>query len=241
MGLTPPSELLADIGRWAKLSQWERAETARSLRRLGWSYGEIRSVVAVPKGTLAGWCRGIRLTGVQIAAIRARTESQRGVPRDTQRRRREEVKRIRADARDFATTRLHDSLFVAGTVLYWGEGAKTHHPLALSNADPAALRLFINWVRAYHEQLAAFVLSLQLHEGNDDIAAREWWAASLGLDQPDFTKTHVKLAGTGHRKNHLVHGVCKVRMRRSADAWFRTMAWIDTLAATLAPDTHPTS
>lgn len=82
---TAPPELLAQIERWATLSQWERAEVGRALRRFGWTYGEIRSVLDVPKGTLAGWCREIRLTDEQIASIKQRTATQRGVPRDTQR------------------------------------------------------------------------------------------------------------------------------------------------------------
>lgn len=222
---TAPPELLAEIERWAALSQWERAEIGRALRRLAWTYGEIRSVIDVPKGTLAGWCREMRLTDEQIGTLKERTRSPRGVPRDTQRKRREEVERIRADARGFALTHLHDPLFVAGTVLYWGEGAKTSPRLALSNTDADALRLFTRWVRRFHEPDAAFVLALHLHEGNDDDAARRWWAAALGLHDPEFTKTFVKPSGTGHRKNRLHHGVCRVVMRRSADAWHATMGW----------------
>ena len=74
-----PPDLLAGAERWDRLSAWERAELGRALRRLGWTYGEIRELVPVPKGTLAGWCREITLSAEQIAAIRARTESRRGV------------------------------------------------------------------------------------------------------------------------------------------------------------------
>ena len=226
-----PPDLLAGAERWDRLSAWERAELGRALRRLGWTYGEIRELVPVPKGTLAGWCREITLSAEQIAAIRARTESRRGVPRDTQRKRRAEVQRIRAEARVFAHQHLGDPLFVAGTVLYWGEGAKTNRVLALSNSDPAALRLFIRWTRRFHDDRAEFVLSLHLHHGNDEQRARHWWAENLQLDEPDFTKTFTKPPGTGHRKNHLANGVCKVRMRRSADAWYRTEAWVHVVSA----------
>lgn len=50
----------------------ERAEVGRVLRGLGWSYGEIREVIDVPKATLAGWCRDIRLTDDQIVAMKHR-------------------------------------------------------------------------------------------------------------------------------------------------------------------------
>lgn len=229
-----PLHLLDAIGRWEVLSRWERAEVGRGLRQLGWSYGEIRYLVPVPKATLSGWCRDVRLTRAQVAAIRARTTSARGVPRDTQPRRRAEVQRIRADARTFARGRLKDPLFVAGTTMYWGEGAKTKKLLAVSNADAAALRLFIAWARAFHDPAAEFVLSLHLHAGNDEDAARGWWSEALQLGAPAFTKTFVKAAGTGHRKNRLRHGICRVRMRRATDAWYRTMEWITVVASALA-------
>lgn len=195
-----PPDLLEAIERWAALSRSERAEVGRVLRGLGWSYGEIREVIDVPKATLAGWCRDIRPTDDdQIAAMKDRGGSRRGVPRDTQRRRRGEIERIGAEARAFAAAHLHDPLFVAGTVLYWGEGAKTKKMLAVTNADAAALRLFIRWTRRFHDASAAFVLSLHLHDGDDDEAARRWWADALMLDDPRYTKTFVKPPGSDER------------------------------------------
>jgi hypothetical protein len=236
MRMEPPPELLADVARWTLLSRRERTEIGRALRRLGWTYSEIRDLVPVPKGTLAGWCRDIALTDAQAAAIRERTGSARGTPRDTQRKRRAQIERIRVAARVFAQDHLHDPLFVAGTVLYWGEGAKTDRLLALTNADPAAHRLFIRWTRRFHNVSAQFVLSLHLHHGDDEHLARQWWISELQLDEPDFTKTFTKPPGTGHRKNHLPNGVCKLRMRRSTDAWYRTETWIEVIRMQLASD-----
>lgn len=234
---TAPPDLLETIERWVALSRWERAEVGRALRGLGWSYGEIRELIDVPKATLAGWCRDIRLTDDQVAAMKDRGGSRRGVPRDTQRKRRVEIEHIRVEARAFATAHLHDPLFVAGTVLYWGEGAKTKTMLAVTNADAAALRLFIRWTRRFHDASAAFVLSLHVHDGDDDAAARRWWADALMLDDPHYTKTYVKPPGTGHRTNVLQHGVCRVRVRRATDAWYRTVAWIAVVAESLAGQT----
>lgn len=69
------------------------------------------------------------------------------------------------------------------------------------------------------------------------IAARRWWAEALVLEDPQFTRTFIRPAGTGHRKNLLPHGTCRVRMRRGTDAWYRTLAWIDVVAAALAGQT----
>lgn len=187
------------------------------------------------KGTLAGWCSEIRLSAEQIEGIKARRPPgvRSDVPIDRGRKRREEVEQIRSDAYLFARSHLSDPFWVAGTCLYWAEGSKTKRSFEMANSDPRLLRFFIAWVRAYHDCEARFVLGLHLHEGNDDQAARRFWSEALGLPGAEFHKTFIKPKGTGHRKNHLPHGVCRVRVRKSVDAWIRTMAWIDVVAQEL--------
>jgi hypothetical protein len=223
--------LLDRASEWDELHRWERSELGKALRRLGLTYGEIRELIPVPKGTLSYWCREIRLSEEQVEAIRERTgpETRLGIPVDTQWRRREEIDRIRADARQFAKEHLDDPFFVAGVVLYWAEGSKTKRNLSMVNTDAEVLRIFIGWTRRYHAPDAAFSLSLHLHEGNDEALARTHWADALELLDAKWNKTFLKPEGTGHRKNRLRHGVCRVEVHRSTDAFERTMAWIESL------------
>ncbi|MEA2009727.1 MAG: hypothetical protein U9N78_03400, partial [Actinomycetota bacterium] len=81
-----PSDLLDRANEWDELHRWERSELGKTLRRLGLTYGEIRELIPVPKGTLSNWCRGIRLSKEQISAIRDRSGpgSRIGIPVDTQ-------------------------------------------------------------------------------------------------------------------------------------------------------------
>ncbi|MCP4304760.1 MAG: hypothetical protein GY788_07780 [bacterium] len=237
-----PRNLLAQAGQWNELHRWERSELGKQLRRLGLTYGEIREIIPVPKGTLSNWCREVALSDLQKREIQTRTPTQKGVPKDTQWRRRTEIDGICAEARQFAKNHRNDAEFVAGVVLYWAEGSKTRNDLVLANTDPRALRLFIGWTRRYLDKEAEFVLSLHLHEGNDEATAMAYWRKATSLVDARFTKTFVKPAGTGHRKNTMTHGVCRVRVMRSSDHWNRIMTWIDVLAnhhgrdvATLAP------
>ncbi len=228
MGVGP--ELEARIAEWDQSSRWERSELGKDLRRVGMTYAEIMELIPVKKSTLATWCREVRLTDEQYAAIKERTGSQAGIPRDTNRKRRSEINLIKAQALTEAKILVHEPLWVAGTTLYWGEGYKTQSTLGMANADPAALRLFMRWASVYHSQPAEFRARLNIHANNDESSARRWWSAELGIDLKDFTKTFVKPDGTGHRKNHLPNGVCAVRLRRSADAFHRTIAWVEFLA-----------
>jgi len=230
-------ELLQRATDWEVLHRWERKQLGLALRRLGLTYSEIQAVIPVPRGTLSNWCESVRLTPKQVNDIRKRTgpHNYAGVPRDTQWKRRLEIETIRANARTFAETRLDDSFFVGGVVLYWGEGAKTRNFLDLTNTDPAALRCFINWVRRYVDPAAEFNLGLHLHEGNDEEAAKSYWSSVLNMESARFGKTYIKPRGTGHRKNQLPHGVCRVRTLRASNYWQRVMVWIEVVAETFGP------
>ena len=221
-----------DPEAWKSMTRWERAELGRKLRRDGWTYGEIMDVLPVGKGTLAGWCKEIRLSDEQIEAIKGRRPPgvRTGIPVDTQRKRRRVIEAMQRAAAADVPTLIDNSLWLAGTIMYWAEGSKTKPVLEIVNTDPRTMELFIAWVRAFHDEQATFVLSLHLHEGNDEAAAMRYWRNAVGLPDARFTKTFIKPAGTGHRKNKLAHGVCRVHMNRSTDAWWRTLAWIESLA-----------
>jgi len=236
-----PNELLEQAADWDALHRWERKQLGLALRRLGLTYSEIQSVIPVPKGTLSNWCQNVRLSPEQIDDIVKRTGPHNfaGVPRDTQWKRRLEIETIRAEARAFAKSHLDDAAFVGGVVLYWGEGAKTRNFLDLTNTDPAALRYFVNWVRWYVDPAAEFNLGLHLHEGNDEDAAKLYWSSVLNMEFAAFGKTYIKPRGTGHRKNHLPHGVCRVRTLRASNYWQRVMAWIEVVAETFGPIRRP--
>jgi hypothetical protein len=219
--------LLERVGNWATLSRWERSELGRDLRRAGLSYGEIMDLVPVKKSTLATWCRDIRLTEMQIEAIKVRHPPPRGAPRNTQRRRHQMVALIEAQATLEAIHLQDDPFWCMGIALYWAEGSKTNRRLEMAHSEPEALRLYMVWARRFLQPDAEFAGAINLHSDNDEPGARMFWSRELGIPLENFTKTFIKPDGTGHRKNHLPHGVCRATMRRSTDAWITTLAWVN--------------
>jgi hypothetical protein len=226
MGPDLPEDIGALLDRVATLSQWERAELGRRLRRNGLTYSEIGALIPAAKSTIAGWCRDIELSPEQIAQIRTRTGSRRGIPRDTQHARRSERCAILEAARLEAANLIADPNWLAGVMLYWGEGFKTENALGLANSDVDLVRLFMAWTRRYHEPGVRFRAKLNLHAGNDERGAIAFWSTALSLPIESFTKTFIKADGTGHRRNHLEHGVIQVRARKSTDHYLRTSGWI---------------
>ena len=215
------------IDSWDTLSRWERSELGKDLRRLGLSYGEIMDLIPVKKSTLATWCRDVKLTEEQVEALKLRRPPIPGIPRNTQRKRHREIEMIRAQAGLEAIHLQDDPFWAMGVALYWGEGSKTSRRLEMAHSEPEALRLFMGWARRFHDPGAKFAASVNLHIDNDEHAAMRFWATELGIALEHFTKTFIKPDGTGHRKNHLATGVCRVTMRRSTDAFLATAAWID--------------
>jgi hypothetical protein len=228
-------KFLRRVREWESMSRWERSELGRDLRRLGLSYGEIMELIPVKKSTLATWCRDVRLTEDQIAAIKERRAPEPGRKisgvrrRNTQHKRHREIELIQAQARLEAEHLVEDPFWVAGVSMYWGEGAKASKHLAVANSDPAVLRMFKKWAIQFLPPHAGWRASLNLHADNDEPGARVWWASQIGLPLDDFTKTYIKPDGTGHRKNHLAYGVCTLIKRKSTDAYYCTMAWIEFL------------
>lgn len=226
--------VLERVRAYESLSRLERSELGRALRRLGLSYGEIMELIPVKKSTLATWCRDVTLTPEQIAGIKERRSPEpgkdlRGRRYTTQRPRRREIELIKASAALEAEHLVRDPFWTAGVAMYWGEGAKATKQLSLANSDPAALRLFKHWARTYLPPDNGWRARLNLHADNDEPGARAWWADQLDVPLDDFTKSYIKPDGTGHRKNHLAHGVCTLIKRRSTDAYHIAMAWIEFL------------
>jgi hypothetical protein len=118
---------------------------------------------------------------------------------------------------------------VAGVMLYWGEGFKTENALGLANSDVDLVRFFMEWSRIHLDPKMEFRGKLNLRAGNDESAALRFWSQALSIPPGDFNKTFLKPDGTGHRRNHLKHGVIQVRAGRSTDHFLRTMGWIEGL------------
>src|SRR3990170_7548704 len=114
-------------------------EWARDLRRhRAMSVKEIARLVGVAPSSVSVWVRDVPLTPEQLESLRLRNPAYNGQLRGANR----NAERWRArrsgyqdDGREMAK---HGSwLYVAGVMLYWAEGDKTHCNAArISNSDP---------------------------------------------------------------------------------------------------------
>ncbi len=212
---------------------WERKEKIQSLRRQGFSYGEIRSRLpfSVAKGTVSRWCREIELTPEQLDRLdqlgkecwyRNRLKGSKA----NQSRRKEEIEVIRSRAREAVPKLSQAALWAAGLMLYWAEGGKTHD-LEFSNSDPSIVRFMMKWFRKFcrvpEEKLKAY---LNIHSGQGEAAIKEFWSDVTGIPTARFGKSYIKKEGTGHRKNILYNGTIRISIC-NRDLFHKVQGWIE--------------
>ena len=214
---TPETEYTAPSAKNLPLKWWQKKEQIQSLRRRGFSYKEILAQLPfeVAKGTVSRWCREIELTPDQLDRLdhlksgswyRNRLKGSKV----NQSRRAEEVAAIKAAARSEVLELSNRELWVAGLMLYWAEGSKTHS-VCLTNSDPKMVHFMMFWFREFcNVSEDKFKARLHIHSGQDEQSMKRFWSKVTGLPLSQFGKSYVKKEGTGHRKNILYQGTIQV-------------------------------
>jgi hypothetical protein len=195
---------------------WKTKTEAFRLRRLGQSYSQISEKLGIPKGTLGGWFKGEpwskeirdRLSAeVSLAfpkklaqMVKVNKERWAAWHRECQ----EEA------VREFPTLK-DDPLFLAGVMLYWGEGNKvmTSPQVKLANSDPAMIRLFCLFLkRTLMIPDKKIKIWLLLYPDLIDSVQKNFWSKATGIPINQFNKS-IYITGK-HPARRLSYGVCNV-------------------------------
>ncbi len=207
-------------------------ERAIELRRHSKSYKYISRELKIPLGTLAGWFKN-ELWSQDIRNELGRTESL-AFP-DKLKRMVAANKKRWADwhqqARDEAVVEFSklkdDPLFLAGIMLYWGEGNKTQTSpqVKLANSDPAMIRLFCLFLKKTlsvpEEKIKVWLL---LYPDLIDSVQKNFWSKATSLPISQFNKS-IYIKGR-HPTRRLSYGVCNVTVS-SRQLKERIIKWIE--------------
>ncbi len=188
---------------------------ALELRRLGKSYGQIRTELGVSKSTLSVWLRKYPLSQEQIRLLRD-GESRIEKFRQTMQLKQEARWLVYYnDAKQAILPFTKRELFLAGLFLYWGEGGKTERGVVtISNTDPAVLKFSLHWMRKALD-VPKEKIQVLLHLYDDMVVdeAVDFWSKSLNIPRSQFAKPYIKkskrtdLDYKGHG-----HGTCLLRV-----------------------------
>lgn len=207
-------------------------EKAFELRRLNKSYKQIRAELGVPIATLSGWFKNEpwsyeirnRLASQASLANPEKIELMVKATKDKWQRihqlwRQEAVK-------EFPRLK-NNHLFIAGLMLYWGEGDKKleNSQVALSNSDPHLIRLFYLFlIKATHTPMEKIRISLLLYPDLIDKVQKNLWSRATKISLDKFKKSTVIQGRHPTRRNS--YGVCIMRVN-SRQLKEKIMKWID--------------
>lgn len=190
-------------------------QEAISLRRAGSSYRQIRDALKIPLSTLSDWFAEEDWSSVMRAKLTSSAQVQHTARIvELNRTRGENLELAYAEAREEAREDLlkyqYNPLFIAGLMLYWGEGDKiSKAAVRLTNTDPELIALYVQFLervcRIPVEKIRASVL---VYPDLDERVCREYWAKNSGVGLDRFTKSIV-IEGR-HKTRRLEHGVCTI-------------------------------
>jgi hypothetical protein len=171
-----------------------RLRTEKSL-----SYSEIRKRLEIPKSTLSYWLREFPLDKKKIKELQRRGwekgEASREKFRAAMRKKRtlKDKKVYNKYHKKFAELS-KDAFFIAGLVLYLGEGnKKDHYKIALSNTDYKINKFFIDWMTEFlGVKKEEIKVQLHLYENMDIGKEKEFWENKLELQESQFYKPEVR-------------------------------------------------
>lgn len=188
-------------------------DKATKLRKNGWSYGKIVEELGIPRATLSDWFRDkkwsksikqkLNQRNLEISKVRlVHLGKIRG---DNLKRAYEQA---REEARKDFEILKHHPLFIAGVMIYWGEGDKvSKHGFRVTNSDPQLLRIFLTFLRQIcgndEDRIRAWIL---LYPDLNKEKCENYWSRQLGLSRKNFTKS-ITIQGR-HKTRKVTHGIC---------------------------------
>lgn len=183
------------------------------------SYNAILKQIPVAKSTLSEWLRHFPLSEEKILELRriswAKGESSRERFRNTMRKKREARSKIAYEKAIRKISKIpKDAAFVAGLMLYLGEGSKTNYSkIALANTDSRIIKFFVKWLADFME-IPRNKLRCQLHlyPAMNIENERKFWKNELGFNDSQFYKPYISkiLRSSFTYKESFRHGTCTV-------------------------------
>lgn len=183
------------------------------------SYTEIGKRLDVPKSTLSYWLKDFPLSEERIKELRrqgwSKGEASRERFRATMRRKKElKAQKIYQKQLRKLEDISEDAFFVAGLMLYLGEGGKKDDSkITLANTDPSAISFFVKWMSDFLDipkQKTKF--QLHLYEDMDIVKEEDFWRNELGIQKTQFYKTQIRRlqkASFTYKESYR-HGTCSV-------------------------------
>lgn len=182
------------------ISKWYHLKSkALSQRKLGKSIRDIESVLGIPKSTLSGWFKTVKLTNNQMKTLRDRHNKSLSEARKSavNWHNEEKIKRLEKAENDanktLALIESKEEIFeLALAMLYLGEGFKKSGGTGMGNSDPLILKFFLKILMSiYNLELKNISIYLHLRADQDVEQLKKYWSKELNVPLDRFRKISV--------------------------------------------------
>lgn len=183
------------------------------------SYSGIRKRVAVSKSTLSRWLKEFPLSKKRINELKRNGWKKAEVKiekfRASMRRKRNlKDREVYEKYRKRFDNLPKEAFFIAGLMLYLGEGSKSdYYNTSLANTDPKIIKFFIRWLNDFLEiPKEKIKAALHLYENMDIEKEKSFWERELGLREDQFYKpwiTKLKKSSFSYKESFR-HGTCSI-------------------------------
>jgi transposase-like protein len=213
-------------------------ERARELRRAGWSYSMITEELGVNQSTLSGWLRDVEIedhTIIEGRTLAARRKTAQIKTRQHQLR----VEQVNETAKQEIANLFTDGLtqrelFLAGLMLYWGEGGKTRNIVSLTNSDPQVIQVYLRWLR---ECLSitddCLRANIHCYPDTDIENAQQFWSEVTKIPLNQFYKTQIdtRTEKSVSKQGKLIYGTIHISVtgQGTSDLHRTILSWIEGL------------
>lgn len=197
------------------MARFKDREKAIRLRKQEMSYSQIKKKLKVSKGTLSLWLRDYPLSKQRVRELRDCNEQRIEKYRETMRKKKEKRLQETYEIQKKLLLPLNKrEIFIAGLLLYWGEGKKSDSTkLSISNTDPSVIKFFIAWLTK-SLKVPKEKLKVHLHLYKDMNIKKEvrFWSKILDISNKQFNKPYIKKTSRKaiNHKGGFGHGTCNV-------------------------------
>jgi transposase-like protein len=209
---------------------------AIKMRKKGASYKMIVEELGVSKSTLHYWFKDLvwskkikeRLTEKAIRTSRKRIKKVIKANKERWDKKREG---FREEARKDFLRLKSNHLFIAGVMLYWGEGDQNlKYPVRLTNINHRMIVLFKKFlIEVCNIKKEDIYLSLFIYPDIEESECKQYWSNKVGLKRFD----KVQVIYGKHPTKRLEHGICSIRVNKSTGLKEKIAVWIDLLSEDL--------
>lgn len=211
---------------------------AMGLRKKKKSYNEIAKVLGIPKSTMHYWFRNLRWSKIikkelTEKAQRLATKQMKAIAIANKKRWKVWRAQHRKEAiKEFPLLK-SNPLFVAGLMLYWGEGDnKPKGDVRLTNINPRMIKLFDKFLREIcNIPKERIYVRLLLYPDLSDKKSQNFWHKSTKIPLSQFGKSSV-IYGR-HPTKRLENGICLLRVGAGGDLKEKMITWINLLSKNL--------